>query len=264
MRQIGIMGLGFMGSAIARAIRRRFPDLRIGVVEKDASRRASAVAELEAVDYNASPAKLVSSSEALVVAIKPQDLASFSETVGTVPPDRLLISVLAGTSIERVAEYTGSRRVVRIMPNLAAEVGRAVVGVSFTGDVGDEERKSTLDLLDGLGTLLEIPERLMAAITGLAGSGIAFAFDFVHALAMGGVEQGLAYPQSLTAALEVVESAAILIRHSGAHPQELISRVCSPAGTTVAGVRALAAGGLQETVMDAVGRAAARSRKLEG
>lgn len=149
------------------------------------------------------------------------------------------------------------------MPNLAADIGKAVVGVAFGPGVQHVTRQAFLTTFSGLGTLLEVPEERIAAITGVSGSGVAFTFRFIHALALGGVHQGLPYHQSLTAARDVVESAALLLRDNGIHPEEMVSRVCSPGGTTIEGIRMLAAKGMEDAVISAVAAAADRSRELE-
>ena len=108
-----------------------------------------------------------------------------------------------------------------------------------------------------------IPEKLMAAITGLSGSGIAFVFHFVHALALGGVREGFPYPQALEHALDTIDGATALLRSTGDHPIAFESRVCSPAGTTIEGVKALEKGGFTDAVLEAVSASARRAHELE-
>jgi pyrroline-5-carboxylate reductase len=101
-------------------------------------------------------------------------------------------------------------------------------------------------------------------ITGLSGSGIAFAFAFIHALAMGGVKTGLGYAQACDVAIQVVEGAAAVLRGTKDTPANLIAKVCSPAGTTIAGIEALEEAAFTAAVMRAVEEAAARADELEG
>ncbi|TVR70390.1 MAG: pyrroline-5-carboxylate reductase [Spirochaetaceae bacterium] len=267
MEKIAIVGMGFMGSAVARALRRSRPEIKLAMVEKDPAARDSASRDLGVLDYSSTPEDIWEWAELVVLAFKPQDIEAARESLfpkGVKKHSRPVVSILAGTPIRTISDLFGTGQVTRMMPNLAADLGKSVVGVSFAPPMDEAARRAVLGTFAGLGTLLEIPERSMAAITGLCGSGIAFVFEFINALALGGVEQGLPYSQALPAALDVVESAALLLRESGVHPEEMVSRVCSPAGTTIAGVRELAEGRLKATVMRAVNAAAMRSRELEG
>lgn len=261
MKTIGIIGLGFMGSAVARAIREAQPHSEFLFLEKDTGRAEEVALWLNARDCSANPADLISASDVVVLAVKPQDLRGLA-----LPPfgDTPVVSMLAGTTIATVERALQADRVVRIMPNLAAEIRRAVVGITFSQSVPGEVRQTIMELLAPLGTLLEVPEHHLHAITAVSGSGIAFAMKFIEAMAMGAVREGLPYRQAITAACDVASSAAALLHHTATHPGEMISRVCSPGGTTIAGVHALEEEAFTAAVMNALHAAAERSRELEG
>ena len=264
MKQLGIVGFGFMGEALVRGIRRMDGSPEVGVIEKDQRRRRLALESYGCRDYGEDFTALFSESELVILAIKPQQAAELLPKLrpdaGTTP----VLSLLAGTSTDRIKTLLGERPVVRSMPNLAAQTGNAVVGVSFSAEVERDLRRDALALAGAAGIAVELPESQMSAITGLSGSGIAFVFQFLHALALGGTRSGIPYAKSLEAALGVIEGAAAVIRESGTHPQEMLSRVCSPAGTTVEGVTALEEGAFTATVIDAVTRAARRAEELQG
>lgn len=264
MERIGLIGAGFMGTALASAVRSARPSAEIWLVEKDPARRAAAIERLQARDCSDQPDLLLRETAMVILAVKPQDLEATAMLCGVDASRAVMLSVLAGTPSSRVSAAFGGIPVVRIMPNLAAEIGRAVTGITFPDTVGPDLREELLQLLAPSGTVLEVPEHLLSAITGLSGSGIAFAFQFIHALAMGGTAEGLPYQQALQGALDVTASAAALLSENGVHPQEMVSRVCSPAGTTISGIRALEQGRFNATVMHAVSAAAARSREIEG
>ncbi|MFP4151743.1 MAG: pyrroline-5-carboxylate reductase [Alkalispirochaeta sp.] len=264
MKNIGIIGTGFMGSAIMQAILREHREVQIGIVEKDPARREYGTRELGAIDFSAEPEELFGFSELVFLAIKPQDLAPFGESIGAAGRNAAVLSMLAGTPIATIAASIGTPRVIRIMPNLAAEIGKAVTGIAFADAIPLETKTEVLDLLRGVGTLIEVREELLNAITGVSGSGIAFAFEFINALALAGVEEGLPFPQALTAARDVVEAAALLLKSEEVHPEVLVSRVCSPGGTTIRGIRALHDTGFTSSVIAAVAAATERSRELEG
>ncbi len=256
MHTIGIIGTGFMGSSLIGAIRKTYPDIRIGVVEKDAQRLQFALENPNATDYTHDPASLFHDSQAVILAVKPRDLDKIAAQLPDGAGDTPVISVLAGTSSDQVAHTLQASSVIRIMPNLAAEIGRAVIGITFPPNIDPEIRAEIWSMLESAGSLIEVDESLMPTVTALSGSGIAFAFQFIDALAMGAVSEGLTYAQAVRAAADVVASAAALIESKGVHPQEMVSRVCSPAGTTIAGIRALADGKFHATVMNAIEKSA--------
>ena len=263
MKQIGILGFGFMGEALVGGIGHMADPPRVGVVEKVAERATLAVEQYGCKGYGSDIDALFRDSTLVILAVKPQQAASLFPQIRESAGDTPVLSVLAGTTTDRIRELLGERPVVRFMPNLAAKAQKSVVGVCFSGGVDQALRSFALDLAAAVGTPIVLPESQMSAITGLSGSGIAFAFQFIHALALGGTRNGIAYPQSLDAALGVVEGAAAILKSTGVHPQEMVSRVCSPAGTTVEGVLALEEGELTATVVDAVTRAARRAEELE-
>ncbi|MFP4407689.1 MAG: pyrroline-5-carboxylate reductase [Alkalispirochaetaceae bacterium] len=263
MKRIGIIGFGFMGEALVRGIHRLEHAPAIGVIEKSEERLRLARERYGCRDHGEDFGALFSQSELVILAVKPQQapelLPQLKPVAGTTP----VVSVLAGTTTGRIRELLGDRPVIRFMPNIAAQAGAAVVGVSFSEDSGTQLQEDALRLAEAAGTAIILPESQMSAITGLSGSGIAFVLHFIHALALGGTRKGIPYTQSLEAALGVVEGAASVLRESGVHPEEMVSRVCSPGGTTVEGILALEEGGLTAAVVDAVSRAAERAEELE-
>ena len=263
MQSIGFIGMGFMGGALARAIHSRHSDLSFHIVEKDSERRVTALRDLNAGDHSDDIPGLLREVDVVFLAMKPQDLPAVAHAMAPHLNNTVVVSMLAGTSLERIESSLKSQRVIRIMPNLAAQVGQAVIGMTSGSGVPSKTSRRVQELLSSAGTVVPIPEYQMAAITGLAGSGIAYAFRFIHSLAMGAVQEGMPYSTALSAAVDMVISAGTVLKEAGVAPEEMVSRVCSPAGTTIAGVRALEDGGFSATVMEAVHRAAQRSRELE-
>ncbi len=264
MQRIGIIGFGNLGSSIARGLRAKNPSLEFSVIEPSPAALNTAVSELQASDCTGSPERLFDRCELVVLAVKPQDLTSSAAKLRPYSADAPLISVLAGTPIRRITEQLGSERVARFMPSLAAGVGKALVGIAFADAVDARQRQDALEVATAIGTPLEVPEDLISAITGVSGSGLAYAFTFAHALALGGVSAGLKYDDALHAAIMVLDGAAEVLRSSGEHPQALVSKVSSPAGTTIRGLTALERGAFTATVMEAVQQAATRADELEG
>lgn len=261
MKTVGIVGYGNMGSSIVAGMRRVAPDTRFVVVEKNAERRESArAAGTELIETYGD---FFRESQIVVLAIKPQDIDAFARDAAEFSAGSRIVSILAGTSIETISAALGTPAVCRLMPSLAAEIGTAVVGASFPDETDEDFRENAIAIARAIGTPFDLPERLIAAVTGISGSGIAFMFQFLHALALGGTRAGLDYPTALAMAETVAEGAVALLRKHDRTPSDFITRVASPAGTTIDGLRELENGRFTATVMDAVVAAARRAEQLE-
>ena len=261
MKSIGIVGYGIMGEAFAVGFLRKLPKVSLLVHDVKQERRDAAKRE-RGISVAASASEVLQGSDLSVLSIKPQDFAGFAADVKGAARGRPVITILAGRRIEAVAESLGTDQVARFMPTLAALKGASMVGVSFHPQAGAAMREDALSLAAALGTALEIPESLMSAMTGVSGSGLAFVLQFVHGMAQGGVAAGFDYKTALAVAVAGLEGAASLLK-DGAHPMELASRVTSPAGTTIQGVRALEKAGFTAAVMEAVEAAARKAAEFE-
>ena len=260
MKRIGIIGFGIMGEAFATGFKRKIPQCSFFVHDAKEDRREAARALGNAVASSASEVLL--GSDITVLSMKPQDFAAFAGEVKGAARGKAVISILAGRKIQSVCELLATDQVARFMPTLAAVKGSSMVGVSFHADASTRMKADVLELAGALGTAMEIPEKLMSAMTGVSGSGLAFVFQFVHAMAQGGVAAGFDYRTALAIAVAGLEGAASLLK-DGAHPMELASRVTSPAGTTIQGVRALERAGFTAAVMEAVEAAARKAADFE-
>lgn len=263
MQTIGIIGFGNMGEALGAGLAAGHPDLIWSVLEKypAAGEKARNLGAHLVEDL----AELADRSRVLIVAVKPQDIPGLlKELRPHIRPKHTVISLAAGLKTSYFQESLGTAQVVRFMPNLAAKAGKCLVGVAFGSGLEEARGALAMEIAGALGKGSLVPEKLMSAVTGISGSGLAFVFEFIHALALGGVREGLPYPQALDFALATVEGAVALIESTGEHPTALTSKVISPAGTTIEGVRALKAGGLDMAVMEAVSAASRRATALEG
>ena len=169
----------------------------------------------------------------------------------------------AGKGITSILKGFNAGSIARFMPNLAAKNGKALVGISFCNNSNNAFKNECMDISKAIGTPCEIDESLMPAVTGLSGSGIAFAFSFIHALALGGVESGINYQKSIEIAVATVEGAVEVLKNSNDNPIEWLSRVISPAGTTIKGLKTLEENGFTYSVMKAVESASKRAKELE-
>jgi pyrroline-5-carboxylate reductase len=269
MKNIGIIGFGNMGEAFAAGLKNKLEGISFGVAEKAAARMELARETFGAADYTGKPGALLDFADITIIAVKPQDAGEILRELAPHSADKKFAAVVAGKSLDFYAAHLKTPYIARFMPNLAAMYQKAVVGVAFPAAQADGAefaafRAEVLELAAAAGGALEIPEKLMSAITGLSGSGIAFAFAFIHALALGGVKCGLAYDKALDVAIQVAEGAAAALRGTGKSPAELIAKVSSPAGTTIAGIQALEESAFTAAVMRAVEEAACRAEELEG
>lgn len=209
---------------------------------------------------------LVAGRDLVVVAVKPQvGEPVLRELAGRLDPGQLVISVMAGVPTAAIeALLPASQPVVRAMPQTLVRIGAAATAVC-AGRVADAAAiAGARRLFDLVGATVEVAEAQMDAVTGLSGSGPAYVYTVIEALADGGVAAGLPRDVALRLAAQTVAGAGRMVLESGIHPAALRDQVTSPAGTTIAGLTALEAGGLRHALMAAVAAAARRSRELGG
>ena len=261
---IGIIGFGNMGEAVTKGLKEMFPDLVLGVLEKVSERAAEAEEKYGARNFTGDPQGFFAFADISVLAIKPQDTDQLMADLKPFSKNARFVSIVAGKKIESICRGLDTQSVARVMPNLAARYGKSFSGISFKSGENDPEFKTAaLKIAEALGGFIEIPERLMPAIIGISGSGIAFVYQFLHAMALGGTKAGIAYDKSLEIVMKVVEGALEDVRRTGESPSRLITKVTSPAGTTIEGIAALEKEGFSHAAIEAVSAAAARAAEME-
>lgn len=264
-RKIGFIGAGKMGSALMQGI------IKAGIIKPE-NLSASDVYEpflnelnsQLGINVSTDNAVIAQASDILVLAVKPQILGSVLEDLKPyINADKLIISIAAGVPL---ATYENAlpegTRVVRVMPNIAATVSEAASGISPGKNATSEDLKTALEIFSAVGTAVQVPESLMDAVTGLSGSGPAFIFPVIEAMADGAVLEGMDRKSALTLAAQTVLGAAKMALETGLHPGELKDMVTSPAGTTIQGVRILEEAGIRAAFMNAVIKASERSKEL--
>jgi len=261
---IGIIGVGNMGAAIAKGMKIKFPDSVIGIMDTD-NQKAERICEsvFGKIFKPGNYQEFCSYSDIIILAVKPQYLDGLLEKLIKYTKNKKIISIAAGKTIDYFEEKTGSKNVIRFMPNIAATVGESIVAISTGKDATDDFIKEATDIAESIGRAIILSESLMSAFTGLSGSGIAYVFSFIHAMALGGTEQGIPYDQSIEIAIQTVNGATALLSKDKENPISLLTKVCSAGGVTIAGVKALEEGKLTATVMDAVKKARDRADELE-
>jgi len=200
----------------------------------------------------------------LVLAIKPQ-VASMAlpELAEVVTAEHLTVSILAGTATATLEKLLGgTARVVRAMPNTPALVGCGATAICAGRFAKPADLETAEALFKAVSSVNSVNETQMDAVTGLSGSGPAYVFSVIEALAEGGTKEGLPHAVALELATRTVLGAARLVAESGEEPAELRRKVCSPGGTTLAGLTALEEHDLKGTLIEAVARATRRSKEL--
>jgi pyrroline-5-carboxylate reductase len=266
--RIGFLGAGAMGEALAGGlVAAGVPAARLRAADPEAARR-EAVAQALAIAVGDDNAAVVRESDVVVVAIKPglvgRVLAALRKDLGADLARPLWVSIAAGVSLAKLAaELPAGARIVRAMPNTPALVRAGATAFAANATTTATDRAVVQALFESVGLAWEAPdEALLDAVTGLSGSGPAYVFVFLEALADAGVRAGLPREAAHRLACQTVLGSARLALESGLHPGQLKDRVTSPGGTTIAGLARLEAGGLRAAVLDAVEAATRRSREL--
>ena len=213
-------------------------------------------------DRNADAARW---ADILILSVEPQILDGVLHDIARrLGSNTLVISVAAGYPMARVAAHLKKPklRVVRGMPNTPSSVRAGVAAVCFSRFVTPGERQTARQIFESIGLVVEIDERLMDAVTGLSGSGPAYLYAIIEALADGGVNVGLPRQTAELLATQTLLGTAQLLIESGAHPASLKDRVASPGGTTMAGLQQLEAGRFRAALISAVETATRRSQEL--
>ena len=265
MPRLGFLGAGKMAAALARgwvlAGLTDAADLRASDPLPAAREAFEDAAGGAAITSNR---EVVAASDVLILAVKPQVISGLlAEIRPLVGPGHLVISIAAGVTLRALADGLGSgRRLVRVMPNTPCLVGASASAYS-PGDAATPDDDALVDrLLNAVGRAYRVPEHLLDAVTGLSGSGPAYAYVMIEALGDGGVRMGLPREVATALAAQTLLGAARMVLETGLHPGALKDQVASPGGTTIAGLQALEAWGLRAALIAAVEAATRRSIEL--
>ena len=263
--RIGVIGAGKIGSAIARGVIRAGAVAKEKVMVSDVSDglRKTVAQEL---DIRTTPdnGELCDFADIVILAVKPQVVSPVAREIAKrLGTTKLLVSVAAGVPLSRIeAGLVQGARVVRVMPNLPCVVGAGAAGFAGGAHSTAADLEKVGVILNSFGVGMAVEERYLDAVTGLSGSGPAYVFLFMEALADGGVQVGLTRDVALRLAMQTVYGAAKMALESDKHLGELKDEVTSPGGTTIAGLYAMEQRGFHGTVMDAVLNATRRSQEL--
>ncbi len=250
--RIGFVGMGNMGYPIMKGAVDVFGKENVTFRSKRQEHMEQVQAET-GVAYAASLLDMVTYSDIIVLCVKPQYAPEIYEDVRlAMTKEKLLISIMAGVSIETLQKETGAARVVRTMPNTPAMLKEGMTSICYSAGVTAAEKELVRRLFEGIGKVEEITEKLMNAAICANGSSPAFAYIFMEALADAVVKYGIPRDMAYRLVGQTMVGSAKMLLESGKHPGQLKDEVCSPGGTTIAGVAALEEYGLRNAVIKAV------------
>lgn len=261
--KVAVVGAGIMGEALISALISSGvnPEL-ITISEKRADRSAELIAK-----YSIKQAPLasnVAAADALLLVVKPQDMAAVLEEIkGSINPSAVVITFAAGKTISFISNGLGTDNpVVRVMPNTPTMVGAGMAAASMGAGVTDTQKQFVLGFLAATGKVIEVAEELQDAVTATSGSGPAYFFAFVEAMVAGAKELGLSEQDATTLTVQTIVGAAKLLDESGKSATTLRENVTSPNGTTAAALASFGSSDLNSMVAKAMKAASDRSQEL--
>ncbi len=264
MDRIAVLGGGRMGAALVAGLLDAGLDAdSLAVAEADAARRHEIESLLPGVRTAPSAPWVVGDTDVVVVAVKPADVAAVLDAASAaLDADTLVLSIAAGVPIAAIETAIPGRPVVRAMPNTPALVREGVAAVARGTHATDVHVETACRVLGAVGSVVEVSEPALDAVTGLSGSGPAYVFLLAEAMIEAGVLNGL--PRDVATALVhgTIRGAGVMLTDSGDTAEQLRAAVTSPGGTTAAGLRALEVGAMRAAVLEAVSAATRRSREL--
>ena len=259
--KIGCIGTGAMGGAIMRAVCKKYDVKQIKVTDKNTEMGKAFAKETGAVFVENNTDVL--DCDYVFLAVKPQFLDDvFAEISGNIPKSTVVISMAAGIKLEKLENWDPKARFVKMMPNVCAQIGQAMTAITYKENITEAEAKNVEEILSCAGKVEFVLEKLMDCVTAVSGSGPAFVFMFIEALADAAVRCGMPRKQAYTYAAQTVYGSAGMVLEGGKLPAELKDMVSSPAGTTIEGIATLEENGFRSAVIKAVTAACNRSIQL--
>ncbi len=265
-KKIGFIGSGNMGEALVSGLVQSKAAQPEDILCSDIDPELlDEIKEKYGVCVTPDNIEVARTSDIIVYATKPQILGSvLKQTADALDMSKLIISIAAGVPLAAIAAGLGKElRLIRVMPNICAFVKESATAIAAGEFVLENDVAMARAIFDSVGKTVFIQENtLMDAFTGLSGSGPAYIFTIVDAMADAGVKMGLSRKNALFLSTQTVLGAAKLLQESGEHPGQLKDRVASPGGTAIAGIHTLEQGGLRTTLINAVESATKRSKEL--
>lgn len=264
-KMIGFIGSGNMGQAMIGGI------VKSGLVESKSITvsdinevKLQKISDKYGVKVTVDSTKLVEECDIIFLAVKPNVYNTVLSTIEKyVTPDKIIVSIAAGKSIESVEAILGcDKKIIRTMPNTPALVNEGMAGICRNKNVKDEELEFVKNIFESFGKAEVIPEYLIDSVVGISGSSPAYVFMFIEALADAGVMGGMPRDKAYKFAAQAVLGSAKMVLELHKHPGELKDMVCSPAGTTIDAVATLEALGFRSAVIKATTDCIKKSKEM--
>lgn len=263
--RIGFLGAGKMASALASGLVKASVSTARDLIASDVIEDArTAFAKAVGCRVTASNVEVAESADVLILAVKPDQISGvLKEMAGHIDDRHLIISIAAGVTIARLESHLREGiRIVRVMPNTPALVGASATAFALSQSAGPEDAAFAQRIFSAVGVAYQVKESLIDAVTGLSGSGPAYAYLMIEALSDGGVAAGLPRDVATKLAAQTLLGAAKMVLETGQHPGALKDMVTSPGGTTIEGLHELEKAGVRGGLMNAVRAASEKSKKL--
>ena len=252
-KKIAIIGVGNMGSAIAEGLIKSGFMMPADIIASD--HKEASLAKMEQLGAEVTQDNLwaAQKSDVIIVAVKPYHIAHVLEEIKpALNPDKILISIVAGVSIEEIENLAGEKLpVFRVMPNTAIALQESLTCITPSENAG-QHKKYVFEMFDKLGKTIEIGEELMAAATVLSSCGIAYALRYIRAAMQGGIEIGFGAEMAQFITAQTVKGATELILQSGNHPEREIDKVTTPMGVTITGLNEMEHKGFSSSLIQGV------------
>jgi len=265
-RKIGFLGAGRMATALARGCVQSalISGDQLLAADPSEAARAAFADQVPGARFAKDNQQLLAETDLVVLAVKPQIMPkALADILGCVTSQHLLVSIAAGVTLQRLAaSLPDSTRLIRVMPNTPCLVGLGASCYSRGAHASQDDGQAVHQMLESVGQAYPVEESMLDAVTGLSGSGPAFVYRAIEALAAGGVASGLPEDLALKLAAQTTRGAAEMIISTGSSPAELCQQVTSPGGTTLAGLDAFGKNGAGNSLIAAVKAATKRSIEL--
>lgn len=249
--KLGFIGVGNMGGAILKGI---LAGGKVGTndifIRNSSDSSTQSAAQKNGVQASGSLKELAQNSDIVFIGVKPYLVAKVLEEIKDELKNKIAISMAASVEIRDIEAIIPEIKVVRIMPNTPVEVGAGVIGVSFSELISKDEQPTIVELFDNIGKVEVISEKDMPGLTAISGSGPAYVYMFIEALADGAVLNGLRRDVAYRLAANTVLGSAKMVLETNEHPGKLKDDVCSPAGSTIEAVRVLEENNFRSAVIE--------------
>jgi len=264
-QKIAFVGTGRMGQGLIKGILRKKLVLPGDIWACDKLRNRLFPLTRLGVRTTLNIEEVIGKVDVVVIAVKPQDVDTVLDRIKEkIKPSQLIISIAAGITTSYIIKKLGRKLpLVRVMPNMPALIGEGISAISPSKWVEPEKVEIAKEILGAVGEVIEIPEELQNAVTGLSGSGPAYIYTVLEGLIEGGVKVGLSYEIASKLVLQTALGAIRLAKESREPLDKLKSAITSPGGTTLEGLRILNKGGIKNCLAQAVMQATQRAKELE-